>query len=335
MRRRTILTAAAALAAPRLAAPALAQAPTRLRIAEPTRSHFYAAQYVAIARGFAREQGLDVEITTLAGGDRVGALVLAGGTDVGLAGPEVPIYILNGESRDKPAIFCALTGTDGFFLISRQPVPNFTWSMLEGKRILGYRPGSTPELYLEYVLKAHGVRGATLLTNITPPARVGAWLSGAADFAIFLDPDLIAAERANQASVITSIGHEVGRADYTSFFAMRSWLAAHGDVAQRWTNAVAAAQAWLRDASDADAAAAMAPFFPGLPPADLVTGLHRLRNAGAPILADSPLVDPAGLAKLEEIMVSGGVLPADRVPSYAALMDTRFAEAALRRRAGG
>lgn len=336
MQRRTLLTAGAVLAA---AFPVRVRAAllVKLRISEAARSHFYTPMYVAVAHGFARDQGLEVEIISAGGGDRVGALLLSGGADVGLAGPEVPIYIYNGESPDKPAIFCALTGTDGFFFSSRQKIDQFDWSMVNGRKILGYRPGSTPQLYLEYVLKAKGIDGATIksiITNIAPPARVGAWLSGAGDFAIFLDPDLSTLEKAGKAFEIASIGKQVGRADYTVFFAMKSWLAGHADVAQRWTNAIANAQTWVKTATSADIAAVTAQFFPGLPAADIITAIDRVRGSGAPIWADGPLVDPAGLVKLEKIMVAGGTLPADKQPPYAALVDVRFAEAALRQPAG-
>lgn len=330
MQRRTLMAAGAALATASLLPQRsrAADAPVKLRIAEAARSYFYTPMYVAIGKGFAKAQGLEVEVTTTAGGDRVGALVLAGGTDVGLAGPEVPIYIVNGESPDKPAIFCAVTGTDGFFLAAHAKTDKFDWSMLNGKKIIGYRPGSTPQLYLEYVLKQKGVE-ATIITNIAPAARVGAFMSGAADFGTFLDPDLSTLEKAGQATMVASIGAQVGRADYTAFFAMRSWLAKNADIAQRWTNAMTAAQDYIKTASPADIAAATAQFFPGIATADTVTAIERIRNSGAPIWAGSPLVNEAGLAKLEEIMVSGGTLVKGKAPAYAALVERQYADAAI------
>jgi NitT/TauT family transport system substrate-binding protein len=325
MQRRTLLATGAALTAASMLPPQAraADAPIKLRIAEAARSYFYTPMYVAIGKGFAKAQGLDVEVTTTAGGDRVGALVLSGGTDVGLAGPEVPIYIVNGESPDKPAIF---------FLAAHKKIDKFEWSMLNGKKIIGYRPGSTPQLYLEYVLKMKGVDASTIqsvITNIAPAARVGAFISGAADFATFLDPDLSTLEKAGQAAMVASIGAQVGRADYTAFFAMRSWLAKNADTAQRWTNAMTAAQDFVKTASPADIAAATAQFFPGIATADTVTAIERIRNSGAPIWASSPLVDEAGLAKLEEIMVSGGTLFKGKAPAYAALVERQFADAAI------
>jgi NitT/TauT family transport system substrate-binding protein len=334
MQRRTFTATAAAMAATALA-PRGARAdgaPVKLRIAEAARSYFYTPMYVAIGKGFAKAQGLDVEVTTTTGGDRVGALVLSGGTDVGLAGPEVPIYIVNGESPDKPAIFCAVTGTDGFFLASRKKIAKFDWSMLNNAKIIGYRPGSTPQLYLEYVLKQKGVDIMTIqkiVTNIAPAARVGAFMAGQADFGTFLDPDMLNLEKTEKGFAVASIGAQVGRADYTAFFAMRSWLAKNADTAQRWTNAMAAAQAYIKTASPADIAAATASFFPGVATADTVIAIDRIRNSGAPIWADSPLVNEAGLAKLEEIMVNGGTLFRGKETPYDKLVIRQFADTAI------
>jgi NitT/TauT family transport system substrate-binding protein len=310
--------------------PVPSQAQTKVKVAEVIRSQFYIPMYVALSKGFAKNEGLDVEITTANGGDRIGALMLSGQVDIGLAGPETPIYIYNSESPDKPKIFCALTGTDGFFLVSRGKIGAFDWSMLKGKKILGYRPGSTPELYLEYVMKQHGLDDATLkqiTTNIAGPAREGAWVSGAGEFGIFTEPSLSKLEKSGQLHTVASIGKEVGRADYTAFFANTSWLKNHRDVAQKWTNAIAHAQVWMRTASTAEVADAIKSYFPGVSADENVAVVERFRNSGAPIWSDLPQVDPAGLAKIQEIMVSGGTLPADKVLPYDTIVDASFAKA--------
>ncbi len=237
---------------------------TKVKLAEVIRSQLYIPMYVALSKGFAAAEGLDIELVTANGGDRAGALVLSGQADFALAGPEVPIYIHNGESADKPVIFCALTATDGFFLVSRTKLDKFDWSMVNNKKIIGWRPGSTPELYLEYVLKQRGVDTATIgsvVTNIGVPARDGAWISGNGDFGIFMEPNLSKLEKSGLAHMVTSIGKEVGRADYTVFFAKRSWLEKNTAAAQQWTNAIAQAQAWVAKASEEDIAEAIAPFF--------------------------------------------------------------------------
>jgi NitT/TauT family transport system substrate-binding protein len=304
---------------------------TKIKLAEVIRSQLYIPMYVALSKGFAAAEGLDVELVTANGSDRAGALVLSGQADFALAGPEVAIYLYNGESADKPLIFCALTATDGFFLVSRTKLEKFDWSLVNNKKIIGWRPGSAPELYLENVLKQRGVDAATIgnvVTNIGVPARDGAWISGAGDFGIFMEPNLSKLEKAGQAHVITSIGKEVGRADYTVFFAKRSWLERNGAAAQQWTNAIAQAQAWVATASEKDIAEAIAPFFPGLSLDDNIAVVSRYRGAGVQIWASSTIVDEGGLARAQEIMVLGGVLPADKKVPYEKIVTTTYASKA-------
>lgn len=310
---------------------AQAQQKIRLKMAEVVRSQFYMPMYVAIGKGFVAAEGLEVDLVTTNGGDRAGAMILSGQADFALAGPEVPIYIYNGASPDKPMIFCALTATDGLFFVSRKKIDKFDWSMVNGKKIMGWRPGSTPQLYLEYVLKKHNVNAETvkgIVTNIGPAARDGAWISGQGDFAIFNEPNFTQLEKAGKAHLIASIGKEVGRADYTLFFAKKSWIEKNPALAQKWTNAIAKAQAYVKTASAADIADAIAPYFPSLTKEDNITVVNRYRTVGVPIWATTTMPDKGGLAKAQEIMVIGGVLPADKKVAYENLVITTFAEKA-------
>ena len=58
---------------------------TTIQLNEVTRSVFYAPQYVAIANGYFKEEGLNIEITTGQGADKVMTAVLAGQSDIGFA----------------------------------------------------------------------------------------------------------------------------------------------------------------------------------------------------------------------------------------------------------
>ncbi|MDB5572657.1 MAG: hypothetical protein JWN93_3840 [Hyphomicrobiales bacterium] len=326
---RTLLSVLTLAAATALSSPALhAQEKIKLKMAEVVRSQFYMPMYVALAKGYVADEGLEVEMITTNGGDRAGAMILSGQADFALAGPEVPIYIYNGESPDKPIIFCALTATDGLFFVSRAKVDAFDWSMVNGKKIMGWRPGSTPELYLEYVLKQKGVAPATvssIVTNIGPAARDGAWVSGMGDFAIFNEPNFTKLEKEGVAHLVASIGKEVGRADYTVFFAKKSWVEKNAVAAQKWTNAIARAQAWSKSASPKEIAEAIAPFFPGLSIEENMAVVDRYRTVGVQIWAESTLMDKGGLAKAQEIMTVGGVLPADKHVAYEKIVVNDFA----------
>ena len=311
--------------------PLHAQTPQTVRVSEVVRSQLFVPLYVSLSKDYFAQEGLKVELTTANGGDRVGSLILSGGADIGLSGPEVPIYIFNGESPDKPVIFCGLNGTDGFFLVSRKPVGTFDWKMLDGKKTLGLRPGSTPQMFLEHLLKKNGIGQDTIkniVTNIGFPAREGAWLSGTGEFGVINEPSASKLERAKQLYVIDSIGRLLGRAENTVFFAKKSWIEKNADTAQKFTNAIAKAQHWMKSATDEQIADAVAPHFPGLPKEDNVASIKRFRTSGAPIYSDDPVVDRAGMAKLQEVMVEGGVLPADKVVAYEAIVAPSFGEKA-------
>ena len=128
---------ASSLAAICLAGGTHAQAPQKLKIAEVVRSQLFAPMYLAMSEGFMKEQGIDVELVTAIGGDRVGALIVSGQADVGLAGPEVAIYIYNSLSPDKPVMFCSVNGTDGFFFVSRDKVSHSIGARCETARSSG------------------------------------------------------------------------------------------------------------------------------------------------------------------------------------------------------
>ena len=55
-----------------------------IRIGEVTRSIFYAPQYVALEKGYFEEEGLNVELTTTAGGDKTMTALLSDSIDIAL-----------------------------------------------------------------------------------------------------------------------------------------------------------------------------------------------------------------------------------------------------------
>ena len=72
----------------------------KVRIAEVTRSIFYAPQYVAIEKGFFEEEGLDIELMTTFGGDKTMTTLVSGGADIALVGSETSIYVSAQGSTD-------------------------------------------------------------------------------------------------------------------------------------------------------------------------------------------------------------------------------------------
>lgn len=130
---------------------------TKVKVGEVTRSIFYAPQYVAIAKGFFEEEGLEIELSTIPGGDKTMTALLSGGIDIALVGAETSIYVTAQGANDPIKNFAQLTQTDGTFLVAREKIDEFSWEMLKGSTFLGQRKGGMPQMVGEFVLKKHGI----------------------------------------------------------------------------------------------------------------------------------------------------------------------------------
>src|SRR4051794_11853147 len=282
-RRRTLQTGLATLLSAAAPLRAFSQSKPRVKVRynEVVRSVLYAPAYVALAKGYFDELGMDVTLATAQGGDKSVAIMLSNQADIGLIGPESAIYVQNSDSPVKIPIFCGLTATDGFMLVGREKVAKFDWSMLRGKEILGFRPGSTPLLFLEAALRQNGLdpqKDVKLMDNVGIPARVGSWLAGQNQYAIFLEPDASQLEIDGKAHFLASIGETVGPADYTTFMATDKYIKENPAILQTWTDTIYRAQKWTAEKPTEEVAKAIEPFFQGINPKALTAAAERYRR---------------------------------------------------------
>ena len=116
---------------------------------EVAHSIFYAPMYVAIEEGYFAEEGIDLTLITGFGADKTMTALLTGEADIGFMGSESTIYTYKEGASDPAVNFAQLTQRAGNFLVSREPVDNFSWDMLIGKNVLGGRAGGMPEMVFE------------------------------------------------------------------------------------------------------------------------------------------------------------------------------------------
>ena len=307
--------------------PALAQGKPsiRIRYSEVVRAIYYAPTYVAMTKGFFREAGLDVALTTAQGGDKSVAALLSNGTDIALAGPESSIYVQNSDSPTKIPIFGVLTQADGTMLVGREKGEKFDWQQLKGKEIRSIRPGSTPDLFLEAALRKNGidpVKDVKLVTNVAIPAQMGSWLAGQHQYAIFQEPDASQLELDGKAHFLASVGEAVGHVDCTSFMATDRYIRDHPETIQAWINAIYKAQQWTASAHPSEIVSAIEPFFPGVNRQALIAGIARYRKLS--IWKSTPMIEPSSLEKLVDILVQGRVLEPSKRVKFADVMRPEF-----------
>ena len=300
-----------------------------VRLNEVTHSVFYAPQYVAMKEGFFTQEGLEIELTNGGGADKVMTAVLTGQSDIGLAGPEACIYVHNQGKEGAPRVFAQLTKRDGSFLVGRS-YEAFDWNDLKGKTIIGGRKGGVPEMTLEYVMRQNGVvpnEDAAVDTTVQFNMMAGAFTGGSGDYVTLFEPTATEVEQAGKGFVLCSIGQESGEIPYTAYFASQAYLDGNPDVIQRFTNAVARGQAWVRDHTPEEIARSIADQFPGTELDTLTQVARRYQEIDA--WNDTPVMKQEALERLETVMETAGELEHSQWVDFDQLVDNRWAEAAL------
>jgi NitT/TauT family transport system substrate-binding protein len=304
-------------------------APTELvkvKFSEVIRSIFYAPHYVAMSQGFFQKHGLDVDMTTAQGSDKGAAALIAGTADISLVGPETAIYIYNQNGDKKLKVFYQMTMRDGSFLLSRNKTDSFQWSDLAGKKIIGWRPGSSPQMVMNSTLNREKVQGAEVVTNIASTAMAGAFTSGQGDYIQLFEPIASTLIQQGKAYYVASMGDAFGAYPETSYMATEDYIAKHSDVIKEFTEAVAEATRWLDTASDEEIAKALRPFFDGTPDDILIQSIHRYKDQDTWPL--KPELTADSFETLQNVLIENGVLkPEEKLADLSAIADMSFVDA--------
>jgi NitT/TauT family transport system substrate-binding protein len=113
----------------------------KVSVAEVAHSIFYAPMYVAKDLGYFKDNNIDINITLVAGADKVTAAVLSDDVNIGFCGSEATIYLYNQGVKDYLITFAGLTKRDGSFIVSRKKYDSFKLSDLKGSTVIGGRQG--------------------------------------------------------------------------------------------------------------------------------------------------------------------------------------------------
>ena len=298
----------------------------KISLNEVTHSVFYAPQYVALSKGFFEDEGLEIELTNGGGADKVMTAVLTGQSDIGLAGPEASIYVLNQGKENYPKIFAQLTKRDGSFLVGRTD-KEFSWEDLRGKTIIGGRAGGVPEMTLEYVMRLNGIipqKDATVDTTVQFNMMAGAFTGGNGDYVTLFEPTATEIEKEGKGYILTSIGKESGEIPYTAYFASDSYIKENSDVIQRFTNAVARGQKWVKEHTAEEIAKAITDQFPDSKVETLTSVAQRYKDIDA--WNDTPVMKKEALERLETVMENAGELEHSAWVDFDKLVDNSFAK---------
>ncbi len=301
----------------------------KIRLVEVTHSLFYAPQYVAMSKGFFKEEGLDIELSNGNGGDKTMTALVSDQADVALVGAEAAVYVTARSSQNAVQAFAQLTQTDGSFLVSREPIENFDWSMLRGRTLLGQRRGGMPQMVSEYVQRRNNLiphKDVKIIQNVDYANLGNAFAAGTGEFAQLFEPIASKLEQEGKGYVVASFGTQSGHLPYTCYLARKQFLEQNPDLIKKFTRAIQNGQLWVSTHSPEEIAQVMKEHFPDTSDDILLKVIRRYKEQES--YAADPIIDREEYDRLLDIMRTAGELPKD-IP-YEQLVNIRFAEEAKR-----
>lgn len=302
---------------------------TVVRLNEVARSVFYSPQYVAIKLGYFSEKGIEIELTTGQGADKVMTAVIAGQSDIGFAGPEASIYIYNEGKSDYAQVFAQLTKRDGSFLVSKTKPEEFSWDDLRGKTIIPGRKGGVPYMTFEHVLRQNGLDPANDLVlddSIKFDLMAGAFAGGEAEYVTLFEPTASMTEAQGVGYIVASVGEAAGEIPYTAYFAKKSYIEQNEQLIQDFTDAIYKGQQWTETHSAREIAELIQDFFPDTDLDMLESSIQRYKDIDA--WNQTPVLTEESFNRLQDVMKEAGEL--DKRADYSKIVNNKYAEQAIK-----
>lgn len=301
---------------------------TKVVLNEVAHSIFYAPMYVAIENGYFEEAGIALTLVTGFGADKTMTALLTGEADIGFMGSESTIYTYAGGTEDYVVNFAQLTQRAGNFLVAREPVSDFGWDMVKGKKVLGGRTGGMPEMVFEYILEKNGIDPASDLQidqSIDFGSTAAAFSGGQGDFTVEFEPHATMLEQKGDGYVVVSLGEESGYVPYTSFSAKKSFLEKNSKTVQAFTDALQKGMDYVASHTPAEIAKVIEPQFEGTDMETLTAIVERYYNQNT--WKENLIFEKESFDLLQNILEDAKVL--EKPVPYETLVTTEYAAKAV------
>lgn len=301
---------------------------SKLRVNEVTHSIFYAPFYAAINLGYFEDEGIEIDLVNGGGSDQSMTALISNSADVALLGPETAVYVVNEGASNTPVIFGQLTKRDGSLLIGRNPEPDFKWSNLVGKEIIGGRRGGSPAMALQYAIEkvnnlpiGTGPDKVNINLDVAFNLVVGAFEAGTGDYCTMFEPTASEYVAAGKGYVVASVGEECGEVPFTCFMAMRSYINKNEGQIEAFLRAVMKGYNYLMNATDDEIYEALAPSFSTSTRSSIVTSVQTYKRIDA--WMSSPAMEESAYNRLLAIMTNAGEL--DKNVDFSKVVDNSYA----------
>jgi NitT/TauT family transport system substrate-binding protein len=296
-----------------------------IRLSENFRALFYAPFYAAQATGAFAQADVEVELLASAHPTAAVKALRAGEVDVMWGGPLRVMMTRDSEPQSDLVCFCDVVARDPFFIIGREPRPNFRFADLDSLRFATVSEVPTPWICLADDIRRAGIDPDALprIADRTMEENEAALRSGALDAVHVFQPH---AER-----LIASGCHvwyaaaTRGLTAYTTLVTRRSVLEKRQDELLGMIRAVHRTLGWFAAAPASEIAGKLRDYFPDVSPAIFAGAIARYRRLS--LWGSDPVIRREGYDRLHAAMRAAGALGKDI--AFEDCVDTTLARRAI------
>lgn len=297
-----------------------------ITLSENFRALFYTPFYAAHVTGAYEREGVDVEFRVSSDPTRTAAALRAGEVEVMWGGPLRVLLTHDADPASDLVCFCDVVARDPFFLIGREPRPNFRPADLPPVLLATVSEVPTPWLCLQDDIRRDGINPARIkrVADQTMAQNVAALRDGHVDAVQVFQPyaeELLASGDGH----LWYAAADRGLTAYTTLVTRRPVLDRKRDELLRMVRAMARTLNWIRTTPGSEIQHAMKSYFPDVPAEIYAAAIDRYRGLG--LYGPDPVTRRDGFDRLVAAMRSGGALRRD-IP-FESCVDNSLAEQVL------
>lgn len=296
----------------------------KMTVLMPFHTPFYTPLSASVALGHFADEDLAVTMMPAAqfGKGTIQAL-LDGDIEISLGGLMRSFDLVD---HGGPIVvhFAEVCSKSGFFLLSREPRPNFSWPDMIGRTVVGFAEAPTPWQCMLTVLDREGVDASTVnIERERPgPEAIAAFKGGHGDFIEQTQPAIEQLITEGAGHLVASMGEATGPVPFTSYMTTPAFLKREPDVMLRFTRAIYRTQRWLAGAGAAEVARVIGAHFPEVDAGMRERIVARFQRQDT--WSHDPLLRRPGYDYLQTILQHGRFIK--NTHRYEDLVDTTFAE---------
>jgi NitT/TauT family transport system substrate-binding protein len=294
-----------------------------ITLSENFRALFYTPFYAAHAIGAYEAEKVAVQLRNSPDPARTAADLRAGRIDVMWGGPLRVVLTHAADPTSDVVCFCDVVARDPFFIVGREPNPDFRPRDLQGVRFASVAEVPTPWLCLQDDIRRDGADPAALdRTNGPSMADNAAALRAGKLDAVQLFQPYAEELLQSRAGHLWFAAADRGLTAYTTLVTRRSVLIERRDELAAMVRAMDHTLRWISATPGAEIARTLAAFFPDVPAPIYAAAIDRYRALN--LYAIDPMTRREGVERLQAAMLSGGAL--DRIIPFEQVVDNSLAQ---------